>query len=161
MSRGFKWLFMDVCVLFQIRIKPTMSQNDDIYQKNSKQSKGQGTEISQSWLRRWCFISLLLALRSVRWKIPLFFLIPNHIVDGFGFRRKTQRKEPPRVPLKPEKKREVNSFIKTTCKWRSSQEAAAPGGTRLPAGAVVFPHRSLLEAQHLLLWAKEEQIGKF
>lgn len=70
-SNDYLWTF--VC-FFQIRIKPTMSQNDDIYQKNSKQSKGQRIEISQSWLKRWCFISLLLPFPTVRWKIPLFFL---------------------------------------------------------------------------------------
>lgn len=97
-SRGFKRRFMEVCVFFQIRIKPTMSQNDDIYQKNSKQSKGQGAEISQSWLKRRCFVSLLL---------PWYQTTSPTGLDPtlFGFRRKTRRKEPSDVPLKPEKKR--------------------------------------------------------
>lgn len=51
--------------------------------------------------------------------------------------------------------------MKTTCKWWSSREAAAPGGTRLPAGAypscfLIAPFSRDRGNKHLLLWANKD-----
>lgn len=120
MSRGFERLLIDVCVFFKLELNPRCLRTMTFIKRTLNNLKVRQQKYhSRDW-----------NADAEAPRVPIRF--------GSNFvrcQRRTRRKEPSQFPLKPEKKREVNSFIKTTCKWRRSQEAAAPGGTRLPAGA--------------------------